>query len=260
MSRSRGNANRPHLVAVITVVSWLWPGPWSYAAAHVNQLAAMVRRWYPDPMRFVCVTNMRGGFDSHVELVVDREDFKDTPSPHGAAYPSCYRRLRLFAPDAWKEFGERIVSIDLDCVITGDLRFVWNRPEDFVIWRDPGNRTPYCASMLMLRAGSRSRVWSDFDPLRSPQAAKAAGRTGSDQGWIAHCLGPNEATWKAADGVLSYRMDGLRRNFLPAGARAVFFHGRPKAWEAEPQGLAWVREHFNVAPGSAPALRTSSTR
>lgn len=231
---------------MISVVCWLWsaPGRTAYRAAHVNTLAAMVRRHYPSPHRFLCVSNEPGKYDAGVEIIQDREDFADVPSPHGGLNPSCYRRLRLFAPDSAATFGERIINLDLDCVITGDLRPLWDRDDDFVIWRDPGNRTPYCGSVWLLRSGSRAQVWAEFDPRSSPAAARAAGRLGSDQGWIAHCLGPHEATWTAADGVYSYRNDGLRRNFLPASARIVFFHGAVKPWDPEAQGLAWVREHF----------------
>lgn len=228
---------------MITFVSWLW-GRGRYDFRAVNALRAGVARHYARPHRFLCVTNTRAGIDPEVEIVPDREDFAELPSPWGANFPSCYRRLRAFAPDAGETFGERFVSVDLDAVVVGDLVPLVDRPEDFVIWRDPGNRTPYCGSLWLLRAGARPSVWTDFDPKRSPREAKAAGRLGSDQAWIAHALGPFEPTWTAADGVLSYRMDGLRRNFLPANARIVFFHGKIKPGDAEPQRLAWVKENY----------------
>ena len=239
---------------MISIITWLWPTPGAnaiYTATHVNALHAAVARHYPAPHRFICITNETDDFDPGVELVRDREDFAGVPSPRGDPHPSCYRRLRLFAPDAATTFGERIVSIDLDCVISNDLRPVWDRPDDFVIWRDPGNRTPYCGSMFLLTAGARSQVWKQFDPARSPQAARAARCLGSDQGWIAYCLGPHEATWTAADGVLSYRIDGLHRNFLPPGVRVTFFHGKVKPWDPEALALAWVRENLrSFKPGA----------
>lgn len=232
---------------MLAVVCFLWRpygAPGRYSPAHVNTLYRMIERQYPAPHRFLCVTNERAGFDPGVELVADRGDFGGILSPHGSQFPSCYRRLRLFRHDAGATFGDRFVALDLDAVVVDDLRPLWDRDDAFVIWRDPGRRTPYCGSMFLLRAGARPQVWDDFDPVRSPAAAKAAGCFGSDQAWIAHCLGPNEATWTPADGVLSYRVDGLRRNFLPAGARVVFFHGKLKPWDVEPNALAWVRENY----------------
>lgn len=235
MPRGRADAQCQAGAAVISVVCWKWSTPGyrtSFTAEHVNALAGMVRRWYPAPHRMICVTNDVVGIDPAVEIVPDREDFADVPSPHGGKNPSCYRRLRLFAPDAAESFGERIVSLDLDCVVVGDLRPLWERPDDFVIWRDPIRRDGYCGSMMMLRAGSRPQVWRQFDPELSPRESLEANCRGSDQGWIRYCLGPHEATWTRADGVYSYRMDlHSGQATLPDNARIVMFHGRPKPWD-----------------------------
>lgn len=230
---------------MISFVTWLWKTPnyrTAFTAEHVNVLAAMIRRNYIIPCRIICVTNDATGIDPRIEIVPDREDFKDVASPHGKGNPSCFRRLRLFHPDAASDFGPRIVSIDLDSVITGDLRPLFDRPEEFVGWADALRPAQYCGSLTLLTAGARPRVWTDFDPERSPREAKAAGNLGSDQGWISHCLGKGEAQWTQADGVYSYRWDKVRGGPLPANARIVFFTGEPKPW-AE-MGVAWVREHY----------------
>lgn len=198
----------------------------------------MVSRWYPAPHRFCCVTNDSEGLDPEVVVIPDRADFASIPSPHGGANPSCYRRIRIFSPDAAATFGERFVSIDLDCVITGDLRPLWDRHEDLVGWSDPLRPEQHCGSMTLLRAGSRPQVWERFDPVRSPQEALAAGKLGSDQGWVSHCL-PGEAQWNQADGVYSYRWD-LKGGPLPANARIVFFTGPVKPWDA--LGIPWIAE------------------
>jgi hypothetical protein len=70
------------------------------------------------------------------------DDYAQRPEPARRKNPSCYRRLRAFAPDIAATFGQRFVSIDLDCVITGDLRPLWNRSEDFVIWGDTNPQHP----------------------------------------------------------------------------------------------------------------------
>jgi hypothetical protein len=205
----------------------------------------MVARHYAAPHRFICVTTTPAGIDPSVEIIPDRADFADVPSPHGARMPSCYRRLRLFEPDAAETFGERIVSLDLDCVITGDLRPVWDRPEDFIIWRDPIQRDGYCGSMFALRAGARPQVWRQFDPTLSPRESLGAGHRGSDQGWIRYCLGSHEATWDRADGVYSYRRDlASGAKPLPADARIIMFHGRRKPWD-EAGRIDWIRQHWN---------------
>ncbi len=163
-------------------------------------------------------------------------------SPHGLAAPSCFRRLRLFGPDAASVFGERFVSLDLDAVAVADLKPLWDRPEAFVGWRDPMRPRQLNGSMMLLRAGMRPAVWSEFDPTRSPAQALRSGFRGSDQGWISLKL-HGENRWSATDGVLSFKMDVLGRG-LPEGARIVFFHGQPKPWSPECQRIDWIREHW----------------
>lgn len=232
---------------MISLVCWLWRQPGrqpQYTAEHVNILRRMIARNYRAPQRFICVTNEPGNYDAGVEIVPDRCDFADVPSPHGRGAPSCYRRLRLFAPDAAETFGEQIVSIDLDCVIVRDLTPLWDRPEPFVCWRDPLYGHQLCGSMFMLRAGTHPRVWSDFDPKTSPAEAAAAGYRGSDQAWISYTMGWWTPRWTPGDGVWSFRVD-LAGGSLPLldHARVVFFHGAAKPWNQATQ-IAWVREHY----------------
>jgi hypothetical protein len=234
---------------MLSVVCWKWMGPRGYRSTFgpqtVNVLRRMVARHYPHPHRFVCVTDDATGLDPDVLVVPDRRDFADLPSPHGGANPSCYRRLRAFAPDAARTFGERFVSLDLDCVITGDLTPLWHRAEAFVVVGDTNPKTAYNGSMFLLTAGARAQVWTSFDPRTSPRRAMAAGNFGSDQAWISYCLGRGEATWTRRDGVYSYRNEiAPRGNALPANARIVLFHGIHDPWDRQTRQLAWVREAY----------------
>lgn len=234
---------------MLSVVTWKWKPKTGYRSTFgpetVNVLRAMVARHYRQPHRFICVTDDPKGIDPDVEVLPDFGDFAGLPSPHGGQNPSCYRRLRMFHPDAAQWFGDRFVSIDLDVVLTGDLSPLWDRPEAFVMWGDTNRTTFYNGSMLLMTAGARSKVWTEFNPKTSPSAARIAGQFGSDQGWISHCLGSGEATWTTADGVYSYRKhlvpDG---GSLPANARVVVFHGAVDPWSRTAQALPWVKQHW----------------
>ena len=235
---------------MLSVVTWKWRPAKGYRSTFgpetVTTLCRMVARHYPHPHRFLCVTDDPAGIDPEVEIIPAWNDFADVPSPFGARNPSCYRRLRAFHPEIGRVFGERFVSMDLDCVITGDLTPLWDRPEDFVIWGDTARATLYNGSMFLLRAGARPQVWTTFDPVLSPALSRKAGQFGSDQGWIGCCLGRGEARWTAADGVLSYRNEILPRGGkLPTGARIVFFHGVVDPWmPAVQMTRPWVRAAY----------------
>ena len=236
---------------MLSVVTWKWK-PFrgyrsSFGPEQVNTLFRMVARHYPDPFRPICVTDDAEGIDDGIEIVPLWNDFADVPSPHGGNNPSCYRRLRLFHPDAAQWFGGRYVSLDLDVVITGDLSELWNRTETFVAWGDtnplPGSH--YNGSMMLLTAGAHPEVWTDFDPETSPRKAKRSGCFGSDQGWISYRLGPGHPKWTTRDGVYSFR-NHLATNMqhLPENARIVVFHGHHDPWGQFAQQIGWLRKHY----------------
>lgn len=234
---------------MISVVTWKWRSPTGYrstfTAQHVNTLFRMVKRHYPDGHRTICVTDDPKGLDSHIEVVPLWKEWADIQSPHGGHNPSCYRRLKMFSPQAKALFGERFVSLDLDTVITGDLRPLWNRPEDFVMWDEQDPRSFYNGSMCLMTAGCRPQVWDRFNPETSPKEAKKDGKFGSDQGWISYVLKDGEAVWTKADGVYSYRLDILpKRGVLPLDARIVMWHGGHDPWGPQGQRLPWVRKHW----------------
>lgn len=237
---------------LLTVVTWKWrPQPdarprHSFAAEHVNVLRSMVARHCRLPHKFVCITDDPVGIDPRIRIIPLWADHGDLVNPSHAGGPSCYRRLKIFSAEMRNLLGPRIVSLDLDTLIVGDVTPLWDRPEEFVIWGDTTRNTPYNGSMFLLTAGSRRRVWEEFDPKRSPARGRELGYFGSDQAWIGACLGPGEAMWSRADGVLSFRNHiGLRRAPQPADARIVFFHGAHKPWSGEVRRVCpWVAEHW----------------
>lgn len=150
--------------------------------------------------------------------------------------PDCYRRLALFSPHAVL-LGDRLVSIDLDCVVFGDLAPLLT-PQDFKIAK--GKISPYNGSMWMLRAGAHPEVFTKFDPNKSPNEAFAhtdpetgGNYLGSDQAWISHML-PGMPTWGPKDGVyMHYLLPQYTRTVKPANCRIVFFPGLIKPWDNE---------------------------
>ena len=234
----------------LTFVSWRWlptkPYRSTFAPETVYALRDMIAKHYHGPHRFVCVTDQTSKLPG-IETIPLWSDLSKVPSPIGHSYPSCYRRLKVFAPDAGEMFGPRLVSIDLDTVITGDITPLFDRPEDFVIWgeSDFPHTTPYCGSLWMLRTGTRPQVWERFDEATSPKAALKAGCRGSDQAWLSYVLGKGEATWGRKDGVFSFRKHIAKTGHgLPAEARLVCFHGREDPWGPLAQSLPWVKAHY----------------
>jgi hypothetical protein len=235
---------------MLTVVCWRWRPRYVYRSTYrpetVHALQRMVARHYPKPHRFLCVTDDPVGLDG-IETIPIWSDAIDIRPPEGMQWPSCYVRLKAFAADAAQYFGPRYVSLDLDTVIVDDLSPIFDRTEEFVIWNETDwpKTQHYNASVWLLTSGARPQVWDTFNPTTSPKIAFQAGARGGDQAWISYVLGPGEAVFTPADGVLSYRRhivpNGGR---LPAGARIVNFHGPVDPWSRAAQRLDWVRAHY----------------
>jgi hypothetical protein len=235
---------------LIQVVTWKWkpkPGYRStFLAEHVNTLRNMVARHYPAPHEFVCITDDAAGIDPDIRIIPLWDDYSSIQNPLGAHGPSCYRRLKAFSAEAAEIIGPRFVSLDLDTVIVGDLRPLFDRAEEFAIWGDTAPRTWYNGSFWLLQAGARTIVWDQFDPARSPKLAKAAGQLGSDQAWLGYCLGPNEKKLSTRDGIYSWRVHlEPRGGQLPDNARMVMFHGHTDPWMPHMRSkYPWIKQHY----------------
>ncbi|KUL94319.1 hypothetical protein DK26_14990 [Bosea sp. WAO] len=228
----------------LTVLTWLWAQPGgraAYTAAHVNVWAGMVRRHLAMPHRIACVTDMPDGIDASIDIIAPPRDFETFRIPTwGEDKPQCLRRVAMFRPDAADIFGPRFVSMDLDCIISGPLDPLFDRPEDIVLYRGATATRPYNGSMLMMTAGARPAVHADLTPERAVEAGHRF--IGSDQAWISARLGYGEATWGQEHGIVWFG-SGVAR--VSPSTRIMFFFGNPKPWDLVDRGVDdWAAEHY----------------
>jgi hypothetical protein len=225
---------------VLTILSWFWEQPFcrtKFTAHHVNVWADMVRRNCTLDYRLACVTDKPQGIDKSIDIITPPQAFEGiVPARRwGGRRPNCYRRLSMFRSDAADIFGDRFVSMDLDCVVGRSLDPLFDRPDDLVLFKGTSIDRPYNGSMMLIKAGCRSKVYNDFNQ----QAATKSGEkfVGSDQAWLAMCLGWGEQTWAEHDGVYwygSHYKQFIRGRVSPSKGfrkpRLVFFPGKIKPW------------------------------
>lgn len=236
-------------MSVLTVLAWYWRQPngrAAYLPEHVNTWAAMVRRNLSMPHRIACVTDTPQGLDRRIEIIAPPRDFENVRIPTwNERKPQCLRRLSMFRPDAGKIFGDRFVCMDIDCVVTGPLDPLFDVPDDFkmMIGTEPKSR-PYNGSMLLMTAGARPKVFTEFTPERAVMAGKHF--LGSDQAWIAFALGWGEKTWSEKDGAMWF---SPRWSQGAPGCRVMFFPGMPKPWQVDGSRPLdrLVREHYRAS-------------
>jgi hypothetical protein len=227
---------------MITVVTWLWNQKGRqivYRPAHVNIWARMVSRNLTIPHRLLCITDNPQGIDIETYPLWKPPEVIN-PS-WGITRPQCYVRLKAFSSEMRDILGDRFVSMDLDCVVTGNLDKLLTRSEDFIINRGETKRNTYNGSMWMMNTGAREKVWTEFSQA-GIQRALQNGYMGSDQAWIRECLGPNEATF--SEGVKSFVRIRPIPNWQPTDTSVVFFQGNIKPWEHTAMKYSWVRENY----------------
>lgn len=246
----------------VHVVLWKWnPAEGvlrSYDSSHVNHLArAIVKHADGVDVRVICVTDDPEGIECETfPLWPDCDRLRNASGPH---LPSCYRRLKLYDRQTQREMdiplADRIVGLDLDTLITGSLRQVLSRPGIYVGWKLAGLVHPevYNGSFQMFTAGSLVDIWEDFDPIRSPVQANAAGWRGSDQSWLSmKLIGREGCTNIDYPTFASYPLHVRKLGAFSGKTRLVFFHGRKKPWSPEARAEAsWISRYWsnpNVLP------------
>jgi hypothetical protein len=158
----------------------------------------------------------------------------------------CFARLRAFDPE-WQAAqginpGDRIVTMDLDLVVTGSLDGLFYRSEPFTILQgvNASNPCPFNGSLWALDAGYRPDVWHEFS---LDLAGKIVAHDfPDDQGWMWDMI-PDAAAFGPEDGVYAFQKKSWPKGEeLPKGARIVAFPG----WRDPSQytRLDWVRENW----------------
>lgn len=227
-----------------TVLTWLWAGNRDYLPEHVNVLAAMFRRHLSEPHRFICITDMRGQYDPGVEVMPMPPAAKvlgKFSTPEGGRFPSCYRRLWMFSDEAMC-LGKRVLMVDVDIVLTGNIDHLFEPRARFVGWQPKaswGGTNRIGGGMYLMTPGAHPEVFTDFNGMESIMRARAAGFRGSDQAWLSYKLAGTCKLWKPDSGIYSIR--DLKDGQLPADACLVQFNGTGKPWHGRP---AWVKDHW----------------
>ena len=225
---------------MLTVATYFWqPDPGSkfaapYTADDVNRLQRMVKRNLTVPHQFVCITDVspdhsiERGFDPEVRLIpID----KATHVPG-----TCYVRLMTFHPMGREMIGEKVLVLDLDTLIVGNIDHLVSREEDLVLWRNPARhpsrpgRSIYNTSLLLHKCGTIPELWQCFMDLGKDRIPAK-----DDQWYLSDALGEDMPYFDGKrDGV--YRLprndtpDPLWANGKPAHACVVTFPGSEGKW------------------------------
>lgn len=244
---------------MITFTTFLWKGSRDYRPEHVNMLANAVRYFYPDPHSFVVFTDQpKGNYQPGVNVHPMPREMKaltSLPAPQGPNFPSSYARLWLFSEEAAEHLPGRVMLLDVDSLIVGDLRPLLDNQEDFVGWRPAkvwGKEKRIGGGTWSLETGSHHHLWRMFqrDPRGMIRKARELGWNGSDQAFMSHYfvdLDPGNWTiWPRECGIHGAQEGVWMWNYPPPGAKIVHCNGEEKHWG---QDKLWMRAYNNAFRG-----------
>jgi hypothetical protein len=234
----------------IDVTCWKWGG--LFDAMHVNVLRAALDRHLQHPHALTCITDDPTGIDGDVRIVPMPTEF--------ASAPRCRRRMQGFDRDFSAALGARILYIDLDVVLVGDITSLVNRPEAVIGFRVQ-HANVISGSFLLANSGALHGAWEPFarDPEGYPRRVQANG-VPSDQAMLNHYFARNglPVHWTTRDGFVTFygkgyerqeqadpRGVGVTRKQLPPGAKVVVL-GSQDLWALEGDAYPWAAEHWQA--------------
>jgi len=205
-----------------------------YGPEYVNRLYAGVRRNLKQPFKFWCLTdNSADLWPGIIKL-----------GTGDAGLDGWWAKMLLFKP-RWLMMGlrGRVLYLDLDTVITGDLGPLAAYGGEFCILRDFYRPDGYGSGVMAFEAGYGRHIWEAFS--RDPERVMADFETAGDQGYLETQVKDADLWQDVAPGAcVSYKAHC--RSGLPEGAVTVSFHGSPKPHEVDEP---WVRKHWNLIGG-----------
>lgn len=171
----------------LTVACVFVRGPYPYTADYVVRLERMVRRYLPRPFRFVCLTDQPWLFRDPIDTLA-------IPATLDGAV-GYWTKLQLFNPAHARFLGERVLFLDLDTLVVGDLspivdQSAWFSLVEDELARERPARSVNTAGQTVLRQFNASvmvfdphwpmvqRIWEAWTP-------DVAQRLQSDQDWYA---------------------------------------------------------------------------
>jgi hypothetical protein len=230
---------------MLSIVVWRWGT--RYNVDYVNRLYSMLSRHLHIKHQLYCIT------DDPINLNKNIKAIPLWPSTLQRA-----RRLQVFSKNISQYVdSERILHLDIDCIIVNDITPLVERSEPLVMWKAWAKSTsvPYNASIILRNANVLSSVWDDYtkDGHNIELEAKKLGlwttlchqardkhtkeimhlkytqldHTDDDQAVLSlYAQKLNPPVWSENDGIYKFGWNGFaNKNELPPNARIVFFNG-----------------------------------
>jgi len=204
-------------------------------ALYVNNLYKGVKRFADRPFEFICFTNEPMRVNSNIQV----RPF--SPPTRVGVLP----RMWMFSKEAGL-FGNQVLCLDLDIVIVGTLKPLFNYDGLFCARSKflRGQEHKLDGDIIGFRAGKECEdlIWTPFI-ANVEQAERETG--GRERYWYRKVAQDTADRWdKVAPGaVISYKRDvyNSRHPSFRPGASIISFHGTPRPHQLKKQ---WITNYW----------------
>lgn len=236
---------------MVNVVCLKWGT--KFGPEYVNRLFYAVRRNTSIPFAFHCFTDNSEGL---------HKDIETHPLPHKLPGEGWWQKLYLFSNDI--DIEGRIVFMDLDTLITGNIDDILSHNKGFVVLHDfflirmPNRKDRWGlgkeavqSSIMSWEARKHTHIWTEF--VKDAENIVRSYHPHGDQRWI-QFQQKERLYWQDLfpNHIVSYKVHCGEK--LASNARIVCYHGKPSIPESintttKVQGYtlkpaAWVKEYW----------------
>ena len=200
-----------------------WSGDGEFKSSHVQSLARQCAQFAPG-VDFICITpEFIPGVDCR-------------PCTH--KWPGWWHKYEIFAP----HIRGKILYMDIDTVIRDSLSDIV-AVDKLTLLRDAYRdgkklKEGLQASLMLLPDADRAEIWEDW--IRHPEDHMERLGFKGDQPMLEQHFLKRAQRWQDVlpGQIVSYKVDcgggnAFRPATIPADARLIFFHGRPRPWQTE---------------------------
>ncbi len=231
-----------------TIICLKWGD--AYDSEYVNRMYRAAMRNLSPPFRFVCWTDNPAGLETGIEAR-DIEQLTFAPELR-----DIWWKLAVSHPKAGLQ--GRCLFLDLDVIIVDKLDSFFELPGRFcalrnwISWRKTILRPApiiFNSSVFCFEAGEWGQVAEMF--MRDPNHAKDRKQFSTEQVFMTHAVGAENAEWFPREWVQHYKYD-MRPQFplnwvvkprIPQGTKIICMTGYPKPHQAVTEGAkgGWHR-------------------
>ena len=186
----------------------------TYLPEHVYSLQSQIKKRYPKPHNFYCLT--------------DYPDLECETTPLILDLPGWWSKMELF-----RQTGN-IIYFDLDTVILDDITELVEYPHEFSALADIHHNSILPGRLwsgIMAWSGDHTDIYNKF--VENIEFNMSRSQQGGDQHFIGDFRPNFTPVQKITSGIVCYKLELKNNESPPPETKIIYFMGNPKPWQLD---------------------------